>query len=829
MSEEEPHIRWKRVGRSLRKLVIVLAGIVLGQLILYGPSLIGQKVLLPLDILAWPNVYLPMTPEVAQIIPHDRNLSDLVLQLEMDRRFASSEIHAGRFPFWAPYQYAGAPFVWPKYSPFLILQCLVASPVIVAWVQLVEAIVAGTGIYLFCRRVLQVGFWAATITAWCYPMTGFFVFWQGYPTCAAVWLPWLLLAVDKTARLSSPTAPVCLGVATCLVLTSGHIDVAGQVLLASGVYALWCLLTVYRKRWLQPQARTAALALTVGWSLGFLLAAPYLLPLLEYAQTGSRMMQRSQGQEERPPIGWAALPQTVLPDMYGSTQKGSLRFVNGYQVESSAATYAGIIATLFVAPLAWCSRRHRRANTLWCVLGFLGLSWCLSVPGLVELLRLPGLNMMSHNRLVFVTSFAILAMTATGLDVLEQGIPQRRWWFWLPTALLAGLCAWCLWRAVTPPEPIATQLESTIRRGVVVERISDLDGVRTVREWFVRSYLGAAVLCGIGVAGWLCLWFRWTQRPWLVPVLGVVLVGDLLWFAYGRSAQCDPVLDYPRIPVLEQLARASPGRIVGYRCLPAQLAQTYGLRDIRGYDGIDPARLMDLMAIAAGPDSLRLPYALTQWFAPQATVSPPDGIRLSPVLDMLDVRYVIFRGSPPASIRPAFQGFDYWVLVNRAALPRAFVPRRVETVANDRERLDKLSAPQFDPREVAYIETPVGLPEFCRGSAEITSEIPTRVIVSVHMETPGLIVLADLWDKGWRAYLDGKPVPILRANHAVRGVVVPAGSATLEFRYEPSSRVLGLRLCGLAAAVLIAWLATIAWRRFHPGALSLTSVTVDQT
>ena len=74
----------------------------------------------------------------------------------------------------------------------------------------------------------------------------------------------------------------------------------------------------------------------------------------------------------------------------------------GNQLESSAAAYAGLLATLFVAPLAWCSRRHRSITIFLAALGFFALSWCLDVPGLVWLLRLPGLNMMSHNRLVFV-------------------------------------------------------------------------------------------------------------------------------------------------------------------------------------------------------------------------------------------------------------------------------------------------------------------------------------------------------------------------------------------------------------------------------------------
>ena len=66
--------------------------------------------------------------------------------------------------------------------------------------------------------------------------------------------------------------------------------------------------------------------LVLGWGLGFLLAAPHLLPLLEYAQTGSRVVQRSEGNEERPPIGLAALPQVVLPDMYGRLKKAVCLF-----------------------------------------------------------------------------------------------------------------------------------------------------------------------------------------------------------------------------------------------------------------------------------------------------------------------------------------------------------------------------------------------------------------------------------------------------------------------------------------------------------------------
>ena len=176
---------------------------------------------------------------------------------------------------------------------------------------------------------------------------------------------------------------------------------------------------------------------------------------------------------------------------------------------------------------------------------------------------------------------------------------------------------------------------------------------------------------------------------------------------------------------------------------------------------------------------------------------------------MLDVRYGIFRGTPPPSVKPAFQGNDYWVLINSNALPRVFVPKSVKAATSDGEELETLASPQFNPADVALVESPVELPALCRGTAQIKNETPTRITISAQMETPGLVVLADNWDRGWRAYWNGRPVPVLRANYAVRGVVVPAGNGTLEFIYKPASLILGLWLAGFAVTVLLCWLLVI--------------------
>ena len=810
----------KSAGRKFFRVLAVIAGIVFGQAVLYGPSLTGQKILLPLDLLAQPDVYLPQTPETAKIVPHNRQTADLTYQIEPARQFAASEIHQGRFPLWAPYQYGGVPFVWPKYSLFFLLACCVKSPVVLPWVQLFGALVAGGGMYFFCRRTLRVGFWPSAVCAWCYPLTAFFVLWQGFPTGPTVyWLPWIFLLVDKTVRGAGPLAVAGLSVVTFLVLTSGDLDIAGQVLLSSGIFALWSLWDARPVKSFFPQTSRAAAKLILGWGLGFLLAAPHTLPLLEYAQTGSRMLHRSRGAEERPPVGLTSLPEVLLPDLYGTMQAGSTRLVPQLEpniMESAAAGYAGIFATLLVAPLGFCSRRHRTINGCLVFLALFGLSWCVDIPGFVQLLRLPGLNMMSQNRLVFVTAFAVLCLAAVGLENLLAGPLPRRWWFWLPAALLAGLCGWCVYRGLVLPPQIATQdsFDSFWRQHWgFMQTITD---VKPVQAWSIEHYRFTAICCGLGFAGWLSLWFQKARTFLFFPVLAVFLLGDLLWFDFGRNSQSDPALYYPEIPALREVARSVPGRAIGVNCLPASLAAMAGLQDLRGDDAIEPARMVRLLRTSAAPGP-EPAYATTQYMVPKGVFVAPDMLQLPPVLDMLGVRYAVFRGAFPQSAIPAFKGDDYWILVNFNALPRAFVPGSVETVATDREELQKLASPEFKPAEVAYVRDPVVLPAPCRGTVQITGEIPNRVTISARMETPGLVVLADNWDQGWHARYNGKPVSILLVNYAVRGVVVPAGDGILEFNYRPASLILGLWLAGFAAVVIICWLAITRFRQPKTG------------
>jgi hypothetical protein len=632
-------------------------------------------------------------------------------------------------------------------------------------------------------------------------------------TYAVSWLGWLLFFIGSALRHGRSWPLPATALLVCTICVTGGIDVSALVLLAGALYAIGLLVIGGRPL---KMACSRLLKLSLAFILGLALAAPYILPLGESVRDGSRSVARLRGElEERPPVGISALPQVVLPNIYGTSLRNSVRIAEGH-VESAAGGYVGLLAALFLAPLAWCSRRHRPTVLLWTVLAVIGYGWTLNLPGLVQLGRLHYLNLLSYDRFAFLTAFALLSLAVLGLDHLFEPQPFRwRSRFWVPCAISALALIWCVFRTQHLPEYLYKELPDQVTTGTAPLGISSMGDVAAVRATFQRYFLIGAAISAIAVAAWISVRLRGSGAGRFPILLGSLLIGELLLFGWNRIPQCDPHLYYPELPIFRDLSEKAEGRIVGYACFPCNLNEIYDLRNICGYDGIDPIRNIDVLDIAKnkrtrGPSSARV-----QWYVPTFRLQPAEPgdpgpgrfttIRLHPVLDMLNLRYVVFRGDPPAGVVPSMQQEEYWLLENPLALPRAYVPERVETVLEDSDRLMLLASEDFDPRRVAYAETPIDLPDRCLGSAGIIEETPREIRLACQMVTRGMLVLADTWHSGWKAKVDGEPVPVLRVNHVLRGVVLPPGECEVLFRYEPGSFRSGLRVMLAALLGLVFW------------------------
>jgi len=79
------------------------------------------------------------------------------------------------------------------------------------------------------------------------------------------------------------------------------------------------------------------------------------------------------------------------------------------------------------------------------------------------------------------------------------------------------------------------------------------------------------------------------------------------------------------------------------------------------------------------------------------------------------------------------------------------------------------------------------------------------VTITATAEHDAWLYISDTYEKGWRAYVDGRRTPVFRANMNGRAIAFPAGTHTILFRYSPASFWIGLWVGA------IAWLAVIIW------------------
>jgi hypothetical protein len=82
--------------------------------------------------------------------------------------------------------------------------------------------------------------------------------------------------------------------------------------------------------------------------------------------------------------------------------------------------------------------------------------------------------------------------------------------------------------------------------------------------------------------------------------------------------------------------------------------------------------------------------------------------------------------------------------------------------------------------------------------------------------------------KGWNVYIDGKPVKsaFIKVNYLLRGMRIPAGEHTIEFKFEPRSHSLGQTVALICSLLIIAFMGfAIWWIIKHPTKEENTTVS----
>ena len=190
----------------------------------------------------------------------------------------------------------------------------------------------------------------------------------------------------------------------------------------------------------------------------------------------------------------------------------------------------------------------------------------------------------------------------------------------------------------------------------------------------------------------------------------------------------------------------------------------------------------------------------------------------SSALDLMNVKYLVASQRAAARLRllPRFRSVESLPLglelfENLSVLPRFFMVNKIKQVTSDAEVRELVERRLVSFRDTAMTSQPLagtgatggGEP----GAIRVIDYEPDSLDLSVRTPQAAFLVLAESFYPGWRAWIDGDPVEIVRTDIAFRGLVVPAGSHQVVMRFQPAilrvslavSLLTALLLCGLAA------------------------------
>lgn len=746
-----------------RGAAIVLVALPLG---ITGQALFTGGVYGPIDHLYQHEPFARSAPAEA------RNASAVDVWTEFFpwRHSVRESLRRGEWPLWKAHSLAGAPLAAEAqsapYSPFTLIACLLPAVVSMTYTSAIALFLAGLSAFLFARE-LECEEGAALVAAAGWGLASCIVLYtqtaMGFTTAYA---PLLLMATRRVVWQPSLHAGVLLMIALALQVLSGHPESLFLNVLVGGAYALFELV---RRRVNPLRAIVTAIAAGVA---AFLLCAILLLPLLEAIPQSDEYLVKSKGMAAVPrglsaAHVLASLATNVFPHLHVRRwQSPSL----GYLGAETAA--AGSIVLALALYAVW--RRRSPETWFFAAMGvFCMLAGARWGPIANTLQTLPLFNITFHDRLAFHGGLWLVILAALGVRHLLLARDHRAAALTLAVVfvVLGGGMFW-------------------LQRNVVLAATSaDYGRYRVLAE---LVFLAAAAL-------FLAI------RPRLVlPVLLALIVGQRVLSEVDTFGTYPAKVAYPPIAVLEPLKTIrEPFRIAGRGLvLPPETNIFYGLEDPRGYEALTLAQFVQTWPLWCRRHEI--------WF------NRVDDLT-APFLAMMNVRFALQSDALP--VPPGWRAVarqpGSMLLENPNALERIFIPERVTlTGASTEELVDRMRGVR-DFRTMAWI-TGQQTGERENGAGQITLKsrrIGGEYTFDADMQAEGFVVISDASWKGWQAYVDGKRVPLHRANAAFLAVQVPAGKHGVRVVYWPASFVRGRAISFAMLVMLLGLMARGMMRR----------------
>jgi len=418
------------------------------------------------------------------------------------------------------------------------------------------------------------------------------------------------------------------------------------------------------------------------------------------------------------------LIQFVIPDYFGNP--ATLNYFGTWNYGEMIG-YVGVVGVLF-ALLALKQRFADKKFFCFAILISLVFATDNPISHLPYLWKIPVLSLLQPTRLMAVIGFCLACFGAYGLDAfIQKKISKKH------ILLVSGLF-------------VVVFILSLIRANSITLR-------------------NAAFPLLIFVLANGIILFR-KQTALILVLLSLV---DLMRFGWKFTPFTPPSYFFPAASILteiqkDQLTYPTRTLVINPQVMPANTFSWYGIETVGGYNPFYSeryARFVQAMESDAVADALP---------AFQRIIEPTN--TRSPLFKYFNVRYVvdIKDGKTALTELPS-------------VMPRWYLADTMVVKPTGQEVLQAMLTDTVASRS-AYVETTVGATCSATDTVSLVQYSANTQSLTTTVLRSGFLVNLTPWDSGWHAYINGKETPILRTNYLFMGISIPAGTHSVEYKYD---------------------------------------------
>jgi hypothetical protein len=785
---------WNRQREFLKTVLLLLAVI----LLVFYPVLFQGKLLLPTDMID--SMTLPYSVQYAP--PHASNpyVADGLLQFYPYKLMLRDAWLHGRFTFWNPYNLCG----YPQYAETMgtnfdvlnLILLLVPLPLGFNIYLLFPLLLAGVGMYYFLRNY-GIRIWIARLFATSYMLNGLFIshLEPHFIPGSFCWAPFLCLYLKKFFDSGRTSQLVYGAIALGLGFLGGNLQTSGFLVLLAILYVFLYSTPFRIKRKIESLVTLFAIALC----LTAFMWVPTLEMFWQVSKYGT-VSSSSLTQEYSFIHRFLSIPMLLtffIPPLAGP--------INGVKLYNAIGLFTiDFNAVISYIPLLlglWATIRRWRDPSIrpFLLLVVFGFALPIATP----------LYHYLYHRFFIVGIFGLIVAGAVALEQILESESVRRsihGWilksFWIFASVAILIVAFGILISVryeTLYSFLDRYLGDSLHRAAfaagnpswIQDRIT-----ATLNNYSISSLPMLLWIVSIVVGYYLLLKLvrdhainvdRVLIGLWLISAIQLGL-NAYTWLPHVDSGR------YPLLPQTELtkfLRSDTSSRIfVDRRFHPNERYlfldnenTAYHIADISAFESLLPRSFY-----------LKVRELVTDSSAP------------SPLLALLDVKYIV-TGQSAHLPREAFrlvdsQGFKLWE--NHTVARRSWLSFSTIESPNDSVSLQQLENPSFNPTRVIIAQADGAMslkaPVDSSSKTLLVTNDPEKIVLNSSSKSPAYLVLSDTYYPGWEATVDGKDVPIYRANYAMRAVFLEPGTHTVTYEFRPLSFRIGLWISLLTLA-----------------------------